>query len=237
MKSFTTAFGLLAGATSVLGHSTFQEMWVDGVDKVSTCARLPLSNNPVTSVTTNDIRCNAGTVPVTPLCTVDAGGNVTVEMHAQPGDRSCANQAIGGNHYGPILVYMSKVANAATDVGAGSWFKVDEFGYDVATNKWGTDLLNDNCGKRSFKVPADLAPGNYLVRAEAIALHTASTAGGAQFYMTCFQINLTGTGTKTPAGVSFPGAYKATDPGILINIYQASNIANYQIPGPALFTG
>jgi cellulase len=33
---------------------------------------------------------------------------------------------------------MSKVADATTDVGAGSWFKVDEFGYDPATKKWGT---------------------------------------------------------------------------------------------------
>lgn len=36
------------------------------------------------------------------------------------------------------------------------------------------------CGKRSFKVPSDLAPGNYLLRAEAIALHSAGSAGGAQ---------------------------------------------------------
>lgn len=40
----------------------------------------------------------------------------------------------------------------------------------------------------------------------------------------------------TPTGVSFPGAYSATDPGILINIYQT--ITSYTIPGPtAVFTG
>jgi len=227
---------LLACATSVLGHSTFQEFWSAGKDDVSTCARLPLSNNPVTSVSTNDIRCNVGTKPVATLCDVVAGTNAIVEMHAQPGDRSCANQAIGGNHYGPVLVYMSKVSSATTDMGAGSWFKVDEEGYNPTTKKWGTDTLNDNCGKRSFKVPASLAPGNYLVRAEAIALHAASTSGGAQFYMTCFQINVTGSGTAAPAGVMFPGAYSATDAGILINIYQT--ITNYVIPGPtAVFTG
>lgn len=33
-----------------------------------------------------------------------AGDAVTVEMHQQPGDRSCANEAIGGDHYGPINV-------------------------------------------------------------------------------------------------------------------------------------
>ncbi|TVY29055.1 putative endo-beta-1,4-glucanase D [Lachnellula hyalina] len=253
MRYFTITSGLLACATSVLGHSTFQDMWVDGyvfavstltvlfinstdsTDDVSTCARLPLNNNPVTNVTSNDLRCNAGTTPVTPLCTVATGGNVTVEMHAQPGDRDCTKEAIGGNHYGPVLVYMSKVANAASDTGSGSWFKVAEEGYNPTTKIWGTDSLNTNCGKKSFIVPADLAPGNYLVRAEAIALHVASTIGGAQFYMTCFQINLTGSGTATPAGVTFPGAYSASDPGILINIYD--NLQSYTIPGPAVFTG
>tara|TARA_R110002060_G_scaffold53677_4_gene64347 strand:- start:1286 stop:1540 length:255 start_codon:yes stop_codon:yes gene_type:complete len=67
-----------------------------------------------------------------------AGDSVTVEMHAQPGDRSCKNEAIGGNHFGPVIIYMSKVANAQTDTGAGSWFKVDEEGYDTTTKKWGT---------------------------------------------------------------------------------------------------
>ncbi|KAM3081602.1 hypothetical protein ACMFMG_005054 [Clarireedia jacksonii] len=170
-------------------------------------------------------------------------------MHQQPGDRSCANEAIGGNHYGPVIIYMSKVSNAATDTGAGPWFKVSEEGYDVSKKWWGTQrrrkdeadkrkqqTLNANCGKRSFIVPSDLAPGQYLLRAEVIALHVASSAGGAQFYMSCYQINVTGSGTKTPSGVSFPGAYSASDPGILINIY--NTITSYTIPGPtAVFTG
>jgi hypothetical protein len=67
-----------------------------------------------------------------------AGSNVTVEMHQQPGDRSCANEAIGGNHYGPVIIYMSKVSNAATDAGAGPWFKVSQEGYNVANKWWGT---------------------------------------------------------------------------------------------------
>lgn len=31
---------------------------------------------------------------------------VTVEMHQQPGDRVCRNEAIGGNHFGPVTVCM-----------------------------------------------------------------------------------------------------------------------------------
>ena len=33
-----------------------------------------------------------------------AGDQLTVEMHQQPNDRTCANEAIGGDHYGPINV-------------------------------------------------------------------------------------------------------------------------------------
>lgn len=108
-------------------------------------------------------------------------------MHQQPNDRSCSTDAIGGNHFGPVMVYMSKVDDATTADGASlSWFKVDEEGYDSTSKKWGTDSLNANCGKRTFKVPSKIPAGDYLVRAEAIALHAASQVGGAQFYMSCF---------------------------------------------------
>ncbi len=49
--------------------------------------------------------------------------------------------------------------------------------------------------------------------------------------MECLQINVVGgSGAKSPATVSIPGAYKATDPGILVNIYQSPQPA-YTIPG------
>jgi len=108
-------------------------------------------------------------------------------MHQQPNDRSCSTEAIGGNHFGPVIIYMAAVSDATSASGSSaSWFKVDEFGYDASSKKWGTDLLNDNCGKRTFTIPSRIPAGDYLVRAEAIALHTAGQTGGAQFYMSCF---------------------------------------------------
>jgi cellulase len=56
-----------------------------------------------------------------------------------------------------------------------------------------------------------------------------------QFYLTCYQLTITGSGTTNPSGVSFPGAYKASDPGILINIYQ--KLTKYVSPGPAVVSG
>jgi hypothetical protein len=43
-----------------------------------------------------------------------------------------------------------------------------------------TEVLNDNCGHYTFTIPKDIAPGDYLLRAEVIALHVASSVGGAQ---------------------------------------------------------
>ncbi|EPE34273.1 hypothetical protein GLAREA_09967 [Glarea lozoyensis ATCC 20868] len=70
----------------------------------------------------------------------------------------------------------------------------------------------------------------------------AGSNGQAQFYMECAQINITGSGTKSSTNtVSFPGAYKSSDPGILINIYNNSGQPNgggraYTVPGPQVFT-
>jgi cellulase len=64
------------------------------------------------------------------LTHVVAGTSLTVEMHAQPGARACSSPAIGGNHYGPVLVYMAKVTDAKTATSA-SFFKVAEGMFDV----------------------------------------------------------------------------------------------------------
>ncbi|RYP32631.1 hypothetical protein DL767_005136 [Monosporascus sp. MG133] len=233
MKSTIVAFAASAMmTTSVMGHATFQQFWVNGEDQGTTCARLPPSNSPVRDPTSNDMRCNANAAPASGTCPVTAGDTITVEMH-QHNSRSCSEEAIGGAHRGPVLVYLSKVEDAATADGSGSWFKIFESGYDASTGKWGNDILNDNCGKQDVVLPADLAPGDYLVRAETIALHAAGGPGGAEFYMSCYQITVSGGGSAEPEGVEFPGAYDAQDPGILISIY--GDFGNYVIPGPEVY--
>ncbi|KAL5498936.1 hypothetical protein ACEPAH_1454 [Sanghuangporus vaninii] len=228
----------LAFLTSILAsasaHATFQEMWVNGVDQGNWCVRLPQSNSPVTSVTSPDIACNASPHPASGVCSVEPGDSVAVEMHQQPNDRSCANEAIGGDHWGPVQVYMAKVDDATTADGASAnWFKVSEMGLPSNNPEyWATEVLNDNCGHFTFTVPS-IAPGQYLLRAEVIALHVASGVGGAQFYMSCFQLNVGGSGVANPPTVKIPGVYSANDPGILINIYSSPKA--YEIPGPTPF--
>lgn len=91
-------------------------------------------------------------------------------------------------------------------------------------------------GSVSVTIPKATPTGDYLLRIEHIALHQASNTNGAQFYISCAQIRVTNGGNGTPGPlVSFPGAYKATDPGIKVNIY--SGATNYKAPGPAVWTG
>ncbi|KAI8625565.1 carbohydrate-binding module family 1 protein [Xylariaceae sp. FL1651] len=241
MKSVYAAAVAALGAANVAAHATFQDIWINGHG--STCARLPLSNSPVQDVTSSAIACNAGTSPVSGKCSVAAGSTVTVEMHQQPGDRSCSNEAIGGDHFGPVQVYMASVSDASSaDGSAASWFKIfadtwakDAAGFDGDDDYWGTKDLNTCCGLMNVKIPSDIAPGDYLLRAEALALHTASSSGQAQFYMTCYQLTVTGSGSAKPAGVKLPGAYAANNPGILINIH--APMSTYVAPGPTVYSG
>ena len=49
------------------------------------------------------------------------------------------------------------------------------------------------------------APGDYLVRVEHIGLHVAGTKGGAQFYISCGQLEVTGSGSGSLSPtVKFP---------------------------------
>ena len=91
---------------------------------------------------------------------------------------------------------------------------------------------------------------------EAIALHVASTFGGAQFYISCGQVEVTNGGSGSPGPlVAIPGVYtgyvcflcnypclecivtlppRLQEPGILINIYDPVP-TNYTQPGPVSY--
>jgi hypothetical protein len=116
------------------------------------------------------------------------------------------------------------------------WFKVAEAGKN-SDGTWATDPLETNpAGAYTFTIPSALKSGNYLIRHEIIALHSAYSYPGAQVYPTCIQVVVSGSGTKTPSSlVSFPGAYTADTPGIVYDIY--TNTSAYPIPGPAVWTG
>ena len=91
-------------------------------------------------------------------------------------------------------------------------------------------------GVAKASLPKTLAAGNYLIRHEIIALHLATSVGGAEFYPACAQIKVGGseTGAPTPDElVSIPGAYSDNEPGIFApNVFDTS--ATYSFPGPPI---
>ncbi|ELR09325.1 hypothetical protein GMDG_03891 [Pseudogymnoascus destructans 20631-21] len=86
-------------------------------------------------------------------------------------------EAIGGAHWGPVNVYMSKVADASTADRSTGWFKVHA---DSWAKRLEQLLRKDEC-EDSIRY----CSGDFLLRAEVIALHVAGSTGGAQLYMSC----------------------------------------------------
>ncbi|KAG8908054.1 hypothetical protein FRC01_007513 [Tulasnella sp. 417] len=220
----TAPFIVLAiAATSAHAHAIFQRLWVNGVDQGFVKGiRYPTYNGPVSDVTSNDIICNGGVNPLhTPLPTdiinIAAGSSVSAEWHhglnVNGGlDPSDPADPIEASHKGPIMAYLAKVDSALTTTVTGlKWFKIFEDGLH-ADGTWAVDTMISNKGLVNFKIPSCIPPGNYLLRVELIALHGASVYPGAQFYMGCAQINVTGGGSASPATVSFPGAYQGSNP-------------------------
>jgi hypothetical protein len=62
------------------------------------------------------------------------------------------------------------------------WFKVQEDGRAGTSNTWGATALMTAGGSVTYTVPKCLWSGYYLVRHEIIALHSAYSYPGAQFY-------------------------------------------------------
>ncbi|KFA63714.1 hypothetical protein S40285_07105 [Stachybotrys chlorohalonatus IBT 40285] len=188
-------------------------------------------NGPVEDVTSADIQCNGfntGSEPAPLHATVAAGSTVNLRWTLWP-----------ESHVGPSLTYMAKCPDSGcNDYMPGDdavWFKIQEAGREGTSNNWGaTPLMVEGNSGVDYTIPECIEPGFYLVRHELIALHSAFSYPGAQFYPGCHQIEVTGGGSTQPTDlVGFPGAYSPTDPGVTYDAYQAQE---YILPGPKLFT-
>lgn len=170
------------------------------------------------------IACHKDATTGAKVAKVAAGGTIDIQWNTWP-----------ESHVGPVIDYMAKVEDAtAAKAGDLSFFKIDESGYEGG--QWAaTKLLNNNL-TWSVTVPSSIAPGQYVLRHEIIALHSAGQANGAQNYPKCFNLEVTGSGTATPTGVTADKLYTPTDPGIEVNVY-SGDLSGYKIPGPALFSG
>jgi len=183
---------------------------------------------PPSAFTDPDIICHLDGKPASAYATVKAGSNVTLKWTPWI-----------DNHHGPVLDYLANCNGPCetADKTKLEFFKIDEGGliHDaVAPGNWSADALRENNSTWDVTIPADIAPGNYTLRHEIIALHLAFVSNGSQHYPQCINLKITGSGTETPKGTLATTFYKETDPGILIDIYQT--ISKYIIPGPPLYT-
>lgn len=227
VSSLLSATSLLSQANA---HYTFPSLVVNGVTTPA-WVNVRETNNydsqaPVTDVTSADFRCyDSQTNAVAQTINVEAGSQLGIMSDGTI------------YHPGVVNVYMAKApSNVTSWAGDGAvWFKVYEI---TAVTNGGTSITfpAQNLPGVTFTLPSALPSGQYLVRMEAIALHVASTYGGAQFYISCGQVNVLNGGSGTPGPlVSIPGVYTGYEPGILIDIYYPVP-PNYTQPGPAVWS-
>ncbi|KAJ3036358.1 hypothetical protein HDV00_002774 [Rhizophlyctis rosea] len=215
----STALSVLALFASANAH-----YHIANIDGQTNCLR-PLvpnggQNNPVTgdAISSSAIMCGANSASANPAaakCTYAAGSTLTAQYDPN-----------GAWHIGPCYAYIS------SDNGK-SWAKIFQ-DYKKTSAGWCNDRWLANDKKLSFTIPPQLPSGNYVIRIESIAIHNAQSAGGAQIYVTCADLTITGGGSTPPSPLTtFPGAYGPSTPGIQWNPYSGDQ-SLYPAVGPAL---
>lgn len=161
------------------------------------------------------MRCNGGT-SATLSAPVKAGGKVE------------AIWSQWTHQQGPVMVWMYKCAGdfSSCDGSGTKWFKIDQMGMTappLTGTSWGTAVVMAKLSWNST-IPATLAPGNYLIRHELLALHQANTP---QFYPECAQVVVSGSGSAQPGSsylAAIPAYASADDPGVNVRIELHHNI-------------
>ncbi|KAF4836211.1 Polysaccharide monooxygenase Cel61a [Colletotrichum tropicale] len=237
-KAFLTA---LFGASVVSAHGYVEKITAGGksVDGLNPSSYPYASTKPTTPgwAATNtdlgfvapdatgdaDIICHRGATPGTSSISVAAGSAVTVKWNTWP-----------DSHKGPIMDYLAKCSGDCTSATKADlkFFKIAEKGLSGST--WAADELLKNNLEWTINIPSDIAAGNYVLRHEILALHSAGSENGAQFYPQCINLEVTGGGSANPTGVAGTSLYTAKDDGVIFDIY--SNPTSYPIPGPAVYS-
>lgn len=209
------------------GSLPFQDPYVQGGVERIVWSFYDNGNGPVEDVSSDDIVCNKNAKAAALTAPINAGDKVLLDWTTWP-----------DSHKGPVMTYLADCDGECSSATPSSlkWFKINHAGYDASSKTWASDTLIKNNNSWTVTIPSKLKSGNYLLRHEILALHSAGSSGGAQFYPMCANLKVSGSGSATPdSTVSFPGAYKADDAGILVNIY--NGLTSYTIPGPAVWSG
>ncbi|KAL1699367.1 glycoside hydrolase family 61 protein [Schizophyllum commune] len=250
----TIALGLAAALIpSVAAHGYVSSITIDGeehkgpnVADGESGARYAIravnTIDPVKGASNPDILCGPGAKATSQYADAKPGSEVDVQWVGGGGQK-------WPHEVGPLLTYLAACPDEACDswdAKDAQWFKIDEQGMREDGTWVHQDLMQGLPAK--LTLPPSLAPGAYLLRHEIIALHNAINKGGAEFYESCAQIKVAGGDgedadddemRKREEGkpddselVSFPGAYKDDDKGILVDAYDLASPEDYVFPGP-----
>lgn len=185
-----------------------------------------LDNGFVIDPTSADIICHIDGVPGSDSVTIAAGDTITMNWDTWP-----------ESHAGPVIDYLAPVGSGGFDSISKSslqFVKIAEAG--LSGGSWAALELIANGNTWPVTIPSSVAPGNYVLRHEILALHEGNRQGGTQFYPQCVNIVVTGSGSDSlSGGTPATQLYSANDPGVLFDMY--NNPTSYPIPGPPLMAG
>ncbi|KAF4456770.1 putative endoglucanase IV [Fusarium austroafricanum] len=222
---------LITDGVAYRGYSAPEMSWNPNANPVVGWINAAVDNGYVEPNSFQDVEiiCHRAARPARGHVTIAAGDKITLQWNDWP-----------SSHKGPVIDYLAKCPGNCEDVDKTylEFFKIDQMGLiDMSKDfgKWAADVLVSNNNQWTVQIPADLAPGNYVLRHEIIALHGSGQPNGSQNYPQCFNLRVTGDGDLAPEGVKGTQLYKANDPGILFNLYTTP--LSYKIPGPTLVAG
>ncbi|KAK1222401.1 hypothetical protein PQX77_014734 [Marasmius sp. AFHP31] len=188
---------------------------------------------PIKGANNPDLTCGHGAHQAKLVADAMPGDTMTFDWRDGDGEKSWPHDV------GPLLTYMASCGDKACNEfnpSDAKWFKIMESGM-LSDGKWKQAELK-NGGVIHATIPKNLAPGNYMVRTEMIALHLANQKGGAEYYVDCLQTRVGGNQNGKPADsdtVKFPGGYSDDDPGIFVRkLYDGMKPSEYVIPGPKI---
>lgn len=245
MKTLAVLPTILGLVSLAACHYTFDQLVVN--DELQSSSNTYIRKHQNTYMPTKFKNVPDGSItPLDKDFSANKGAVASAEVYkVKAGDKIALKQAYGGTgmqHPGPTQVYVSPVDDATvTDAQYdGEWYKVHQSllctagdAASLRTTAWcsyGEDRI-------SFSVPDTLPDGQYLVRAEHMALHGAHN-GEAEFYYAALQMEVTGSSATAIPGTSvgIPGVYQSTDEAVNFSLWGSSTSYDL-IPGPDVIPG
>jgi cellulase len=198
---------------------------------------------PPSNYSSTDIICHRDGKPAKAHVPIKAGDKMHIQWNGWP-----------LSHHGPVLSYLAPCSGAdgcaSVDKTKLSFSKIDNSSPALVSESggppgsWATDVLIASNNSWLLEIPPTLEPGPYVLRHEIVALHYANQPDGAQNYPQCMNLWVMPANTSAVGGssvlalgqgVAATKLYKASDPGVDIDIYK--NLTTYVIPGPTVVSG